>query len=85
MNYFLENEVIMRVNIETFRVYVDHFDETLFVFYLFCDFFVFLVIHNAAALAFPDKFIFIVQNCLNHFVKTKLLCEEDCFKFLLRE
>ena len=75
----------MRVNIQTFGVNIDHFYETLLIFNLLIDFFIFLIIHYSAILALPYKFILVVKNSLYHFVKAKLLGKKNPFKLLLRK
>ncbi len=75
----------MWINIQTFRIYIHSFNNDLFVFALFSCFFVLLIINNSTAVTLPNKFILVIKNSLDHFIKTKLMSEKDSFQLLLRE
>lgn len=85
LNGFLEDKIIMRIDIETLWIDIDCFDEAFFVFWFLRDFLWFLVVNNSAAFRKISKFIFIVKQSFDHFVKTVFLSKENSFQFFFRE
>lgn len=61
LNNSLEDEIVMWIDIETFWVYIDCFDNVFLILWFLGDFFCFLIVYDSAAFWWIRKFIFIVK------------------------
>ena len=74
---FLEDKVVVRVDVETFGVDIDGFDEVFLVFGFLWDLFGFLVVDNAAVFRGVCELILIVKEGFYQLIETVLLSEKN--------